>query len=53
VSTPVSWAEVEAVAAGGEELRFEADDVVGRVAAAGDLFAPVLTLEQDLPGHHG
>jgi bifunctional non-homologous end joining protein LigD len=49
VSTPVTWAEVEAVAGGGAELVFEADDVLARVAADGDLFAPVLTLEQVLP----
>jgi bifunctional non-homologous end joining protein LigD len=50
VSTPVSWAEVESSAAGELELRFEADDVLGRVEELGDLFAPVLTLEQQLPG---
>ena len=49
VSTPVTWDEVEGIAAGGEELRFEADDVLARVATHGDLFAPVLTLEQELP----
>jgi bifunctional non-homologous end joining protein LigD len=49
VSTPVTWAEVEDAAAGRAELVFEAEDVLARVAARGDLFAPVLTLEQVLP----
>jgi bifunctional non-homologous end joining protein LigD len=49
VSTPVSWIEVEAIAAGGDELQFEADAVLARVEDHGDLFAPVLTLEQELP----
>ena len=50
VSTPVSWTEVESAAAGDLELRFEAGDVLERVEELGDLFAPVLTLEQRLPG---
>jgi bifunctional non-homologous end joining protein LigD len=50
VSTPIRWAEVEAMAAGGDELRFEAADVLARVDDVGDLFAPVLTLGQELPG---
>ena len=50
VSTPVSWAEVEAGADGEVELRFEADDVLDRVEEHGDLFAPVLSVEQQLPG---
>jgi bifunctional non-homologous end joining protein LigD len=49
VSTPITWDEVEAVADGGDELRFEAADVLARVEEQGDLFAPVLTLEQELP----
>jgi bifunctional non-homologous end joining protein LigD len=49
VSTPVTWAEVEAVADGAADLVFEAEDVLARVAAHGDLFAPVLTLAQVLP----
>ena len=49
VSTPVTWDEVEQCAADGVELRFEAPDVLGRVDEFGDLFAPVLTLEQRLP----
>ncbi len=49
VSTPVTWDEVESCAAGDVELRFEADDVLARVDEFGDLFAPVLTVEQSLP----
>jgi len=50
-STPVSWEEVEAVAEGsdGGSLVFEAGDVLERVERHGDLFAPVLELEQELP----
>jgi bifunctional non-homologous end joining protein LigD len=49
VSTPVTWDEVEHCADTRVELRFEAPDVLERVAALGDPFAPVLTLEQSLP----
>jgi bifunctional non-homologous end joining protein LigD len=49
VSTPVTWDEVDAGAAGNAELRFESDDVLARVDELGDLFAPVLSLEQELP----
>lgn len=49
VSTPVTWDEVAAGAAGDGELRFEADDVLHRVEQFGDLFAPVLAVRQDLP----
>jgi bifunctional non-homologous end joining protein LigD len=51
VSTPVSWAEVEAVAESGDgsSLVFEAADVLERVERDGDLFAPVLELHQTLP----
>ncbi|MBI5949747.1 MAG: DNA ligase D [Chloroflexi bacterium] len=51
VSTPVEWAEVEAAASTGDRslLSFEAAAVLSRVAAKGDLFAPMLTLEQALP----
>jgi bifunctional non-homologous end joining protein LigD len=49
VSTPVSWDEVSDCADGSLELRFEAADVLERVADLGDLFAPTLTLEQSLP----
>jgi bifunctional non-homologous end joining protein LigD len=50
VSTPVTWDEVEAGADRDVELRFEAADVLRRVAEHGDVFAPVLTVEQRLPG---
>jgi bifunctional non-homologous end joining protein LigD len=49
-STPVSWDEVERCADGELALVFEAADVLARVAEHGDLFEPVLTLEQRLPG---
>jgi len=52
VSTPVTWDEV-ADAADGEGLSFETADVLDRVAERGDLFAPTLTLEQDLPDAQG
>ncbi|MHB8662195.1 MAG: non-homologous end-joining DNA ligase [Acidimicrobiales bacterium] len=48
VSTPVSWDEIEAADAP-EALRFEASDVVARVQTRGDLFEPLLSLEQELP----
>lgn len=48
VSAPVSWDEVER-AAGDGELRFEASDVLDRASTSGDLFAEVLSLEQELP----
>jgi bifunctional non-homologous end joining protein LigD len=47
-STPLRWDEVEA-ASGGERLAFSSDDVLERVGRDGDLFAPVLELEQALP----
>jgi len=51
VSTPLEWDEVEAVAEGEDpaSLVFEAGAVLERVEELGDLFEPVLTLEQDLP----
>jgi bifunctional non-homologous end joining protein LigD len=45
VSTPVTWDEVEA-----GELDYVNTDVVKRIDTHGDLFAPVLTLVQSLPG---
>jgi bifunctional non-homologous end joining protein LigD len=50
-STPVTWEEVEAVAGSGDgsSLVFEAEAVLDRIDRLGDLFAPVLELEQDLP----
>jgi bifunctional non-homologous end joining protein LigD len=51
VSTPVSWDEVERALdredAG--SLVFETADVLKRIEAHGDLFAPVLELKQELP----
>jgi bifunctional non-homologous end joining protein LigD len=49
VSTPVTWDEVRATQAP-EDLTFEASDVLRRVDEHGDLFAPVATLVQRLPG---
>jgi bifunctional non-homologous end joining protein LigD len=51
-STPVSWEEVESAADSGDggELVFETGDVLRRIEEHGDLFAPVLELEQELPG---
>jgi bifunctional non-homologous end joining protein LigD len=51
VSTPVAWEEVEACADGDLELRFEAGDVIARAEEHGDLFEPVLTVEQRLSDH--
>ncbi len=50
-STPVTWDEVEAAAdsGDGEPLVFEASAVLERIEDLGDLFAPVLVLEQELP----
>jgi bifunctional non-homologous end joining protein LigD len=51
VSTPLHWEEVEKAATDGDPdlLRFEAGEVLERVDEHGDLFEPVLTLEQELP----
>jgi len=51
VSTPVQWDEVEAAldAEDADALRFEADDVLGRLDSHGDLFAPVEKLKQKTP----
>lgn len=51
VSTPVTWDEVAATADSGDPatLRFTASEVLARVEASGDLFAPTLTLVQELP----
>jgi hypothetical protein len=40
---------VDAAASGRTDLRFEAGDVLERVAESGDLFEPVLVMEQRLP----
>jgi bifunctional non-homologous end joining protein LigD len=51
VSTPVTWAEVEKVVDTGDpdSLVFDATAVLERVTADGDLFAPVVEMEQVLP----
>jgi bifunctional non-homologous end joining protein LigD len=51
VSTPLHWEEVEAVLESGDpdDLAFTSDAVLARVAEHGDLFAPVVELEQPLP----
>jgi bifunctional non-homologous end joining protein LigD len=51
VSTPITWEEVERAAESGDgsQLVFEASDVLERIEEKGDLFAPVLELEQELP----
>jgi len=51
VSTPLRWEEVEAVTESEDpdELVFTSADVLERVAADGDLFAPVEELRQELP----
>jgi bifunctional non-homologous end joining protein LigD len=50
-STPLRWDEVESAADSGDgsKLVFEAGDVLERIEQHGDLFAPVLELEQELP----
>jgi bifunctional non-homologous end joining protein LigD len=50
-STPVTWEEVERAAESGDgsHLVFEAGDVLERIEEKGDLFAPVLELQQELP----
>jgi bifunctional non-homologous end joining protein LigD len=45
VSTPVRWEELEDP----EALVFEASDVLERVEQHGDLYAPVVELQQELP----
>ncbi|HVW31410.1 MAG TPA: ATP-dependent DNA ligase, partial [Acidimicrobiia bacterium] len=49
VSAPLHWAEVEAAAAGGPVPRIEAGEAVRRLESDGDLFAPLVELEQRLP----
>jgi bifunctional non-homologous end joining protein LigD len=45
VSMPLEWEELDDPAA----LVFESNDALERVEKEGDLFAPVLTLQQKLP----
>jgi bifunctional non-homologous end joining protein LigD len=51
VSTPLDWEEVRSTHDSGDptSLSFEAPEVLERVAERGDLFAPVLSLIQELP----
>src|SRR6266536_1026014 len=51
VSTPVTWEEVEGALKKKDPQRlvFESQDVLSRVDKIGDLFGPVLTLQQKLP----
>jgi bifunctional non-homologous end joining protein LigD len=50
-STPLTWDEIEAAhdAGDADALKFEAPEVLERVTKHGDLFAPVVALEQRLP----
>jgi bifunctional non-homologous end joining protein LigD len=50
-STPLAWDEVtETYESGdGERLTFEGPDTVARIKELGDLYAPNLTLVQDIP----
>ena len=54
VSTPVTWEEVVRALKkkSAQLLTFEAADVLKRVKNHGDLFAPVLSLKQQLPQFH-
>ena len=51
VSTPLEWSEVEQATKQRDTklLRFRSDDALERFETKGDLFAPVLKLEQALP----
>jgi len=51
VSTPITWDEVESTlkSEDASDLVFETTDVLERIERHGDLFAPVLELEQELP----
>ena len=55
VSTPLRWEEVEAVVESGDpdDLAFTSEAVLARITEHGDLFAPVLELEQALPTASG
>ncbi len=50
-STPLEWEEVEAAAEAGDAaaLIFTIDDLRRRIAAKGDLYAPLLSQKQELP----
>jgi len=51
VSTPVGWDEVDAMASGTDDdtMRFSPQDALRRSQDLGDLFVPVLELQQRLP----
>ncbi|MEY2478191.1 MAG: bifunctional non-ous end joining protein LigD [Actinomycetota bacterium] len=51
VSTPITWDEVEQLheSRDASTVVFEADDVLARVSEHGDLFAPLVDVEQELP----
>ena len=51
VSTPLTWEELRAAHAAGaaDALAFDPPAVLARVAEAGDAFAPLLTVRQQLP----
>ena len=48
VSTPLAWDELEA-AKRPDDLVFDSEQVLGRIEDRGDLFEPVVELEQKLP----
>jgi bifunctional non-homologous end joining protein LigD len=48
VSTPLSWDELEGASAA-DDLRFDTSAVLQRLGQLGDLMAPVLSVEQELP----
>jgi bifunctional non-homologous end joining protein LigD len=50
-STPLEWDEAEAAAESGDAdaLVFTVDDLRARIAAKGDLYAPLLSQKQELP----
>lgn len=54
-STPVEWEELEAAVEAKDPgaLDFTVDDLRARVAAKGDLYAPLLTQRQELPDLSG
>lgn len=49
VSTPVTWAEVKKAVKQKKILSFDSKQIIKRLKTHGDLFEPVLTLEQKLP----
>jgi len=49
ISTPVTWDEIAAAAEGDADLTFEAAAVLERIERDGDLHAPVLEVQQELP----